>query len=82
MSPEAFSELRSVQDGDERAIQLDFQRGIGSLLHVAQSTHLDIARPLGGLAAFSSALMLDVVRCVGGTAGRGVTFGGIERPLG
>jgi hypothetical protein len=35
MSPELFAELRSVQDGDDMAVQLDFQRGIGSLLHLA-----------------------------------------------
>jgi hypothetical protein len=54
MSPEAFSELRTVQDGDEMTIQLHSQRGIGSLLHVAQCTHLDIVPLVGGLAAFSS----------------------------
>jgi hypothetical protein len=86
MSPEVFSELRSVREGDDRAVQLDFQRGIGSLLHLAQCTPPDI---VGALAAFSSAptkahfrAMLDVVRYVGGTSGRGITFGGSEQLLG
>jgi hypothetical protein len=65
MSPEVFSELRSVQDGDDMAIQLDFQRGIGSLLHWAQCTRPDIALAIGALAAFNSAPnklhFLDVV---------------------
>jgi hypothetical protein len=89
ISPEVFSELRSLWEGDEMAVQLDFQRGIGSLLHLAQCTRPDIALPVGALAAFSSAptkahfrAMLDVVRYVGGTSGRGITFGGSEQPLG
>jgi hypothetical protein len=89
MSPEVFAELRSVQDGDDMAVQLDFQRGIGSLLHLAQCTRPDIALPVGALAAFSSAptvahfkAMLDVVRYMGSTPGRGITFGGSQRSLG
>jgi hypothetical protein len=89
MSPEVFSGLGSARDGDEMAIQLDFQRGIGSLLHLAQCTRPDIALAVGALAAYNSAptkahfqAMLDVVRYVGGTVGRGVTFRGSERPLG
>jgi hypothetical protein len=91
MSPEVFSELRCAREGDEMAAQLDFERGIGSLLHFAQCTSPDIALSVGALAAFSSAptkehfrpiVMLDVVRCVGGTSGRGISFRGSEQPLG
>jgi hypothetical protein len=89
MSPEVFSWLRTSRDGDEMAIQLDFHRGFGSLLHLAQYTRPDIALAVGALAAYSSAptkahfqTMLDVVRYVGGTAGRVITFGGSELPLG
>jgi hypothetical protein len=71
MSSEVYAELRSVQDGDDMAVQLDFQRGMGSLLHFAQCTRPDIALPVGALLAFSSAhtvahfeAMLDVVRCL------------------
>jgi hypothetical protein len=71
------------------AAQLDLQRGIGSLLNLAQCMRSDIALPVGALAASSSAptrahfrAMLDVVRYVGGTSGRGITFGGSEQPLG
>jgi hypothetical protein len=89
MSPEVFSGLPCAPDGDGMAIQLDFQQGIGSLLHLAQCTRPDIALAIRALAAYNSAptnahfqAMLDVVRYVGGTAGRGITFRGSERPLG
>jgi hypothetical protein len=36
MSQEVFLGLRSAKNEDEMAIQLDFQRGIGSLLQLAQ----------------------------------------------
>jgi hypothetical protein len=88
MSPEMVAELWSVQDGDDMAVQLDFQRGIGGLLHLAQCTRPDIALPVGALAAFSSAptvahfeAMLDVVWHVGSTLGRGITFGGASARL-
>jgi hypothetical protein len=88
MPPEVFSGLRSVREGDEMAVQLDFQRGNGSLLHLAKCNRPDIALPVGAL-AFSSAptkahfrAMLDVVRYVGGTSGLGITFGGSEQSLG
>jgi hypothetical protein len=89
MSPEVFAEFRTVQDGDDTAVQLGFQRGIGSLLHLAQCTRPDNALPVGALPAFSSAptvahfeAMLDVVRYMGSAPGRGITFGRSQQPLG
>jgi hypothetical protein len=89
MSPECFSSLRAAQPGEPMADKLGYQKVIGSLLHLAQCTRPDIALPVGALAAYASApseahyqAMLDVVRYVGSTAGRGLTYGGSDKPLG
>jgi hypothetical protein len=89
MSPESFSGLRAAQTGEPMADKLGYQKVIGSLLHLAQCTRPDIALPVGALAAYASApseahyeAMLDVVRYVGSTAGRGLTYGGGDKPLG
>jgi hypothetical protein len=64
-------------------IQLDFQQGIGSLLHLAQCTTWDIVLAVGALPG-------NVRRCVppgtcrqcaGSTAGRRISFGGSEQLL-
>jgi hypothetical protein len=69
--------------------KLGCQKVIGSLLHLAQCTRPDIALPVGALAAYASApseahyeAMLDVVRYVGSTAGRGLTYGCSDKPMG
>jgi hypothetical protein len=89
MSPECFASLRAAQPGEPMADRLGYQKVVGSLLHLAQCTRPDIALPVGALAAYASApseahyeAMLDVVRYVGSTAGRGLTYGGSNKPLG
>jgi hypothetical protein len=89
MTPEVFGELRGAQPGEPMADKMQYQRVVGSLLHLAQCTRPDIALPVAALAAFSSApstqhhaVLLDLVRYVGGTASRGITFGGKRQPLG
>jgi hypothetical protein len=88
MSPECFSSLQAAQPGEPKADKLGYQKVIGSLLHLSKCARPDSALPVGALAAYASAsgahceAMLDVVRYVGSTAERGLTFGGIDKPMG
>ena len=88
MSPTVYGDLHGARGGDERADKVEFQSGIGSLLHIAQCMRPDIAVSVGALAAFSSEpaaehfeAMLDVVRYVGSTAARGLTYGHAAAPM-
>jgi hypothetical protein len=89
MSPECFASLRAAQPGEPMAHKLNYQKVIGSLLHLAQCTRPDIALPVGALASHASApsmahseALVKLVRYVGMTAGRGLTFGGSDTPVG
>jgi hypothetical protein len=89
MCPGCFASLRAAQPGEPMVHKLGYQKVIGSLLHLAQCTRPDIALPVGALAAYTSVpsvaryeALLDVVRYVGSTAGRGLTFGGSDNPVG
>jgi hypothetical protein len=89
MSPECFASLRAAQPGEPMAHKLNYQKVIGSLLHLAQCTRPDIALPVGALASYASAPsvahsepLVKLVRYVGMTAGQGLTFGGSETPVG
>jgi hypothetical protein len=88
MSPAVYGDLHGARDGEERADKVEFQSGIGSLLHIAQCMRPDIAVSVVALAAFSSEptaehfeAMLDVVRYVGSTAARGLTYGHAAAPM-
>jgi hypothetical protein len=95
MSPAVYSDLHGARDGEERADKVEFQSGIGSLLHIAQCTRPDISVPpmphsvsVGALAVVASEptaehfeAMLDVVRYVGSTAARGLTYGHAAAPM-
>jgi hypothetical protein len=84
--------VRGVAGGttqEPMADKLQYQRVVGSMLHLAQCTRPDIALPVAALAAYSwapstqhYALLLDIMRYVGGTASRGITYGGKRKPLG
>jgi hypothetical protein len=89
MSPECFASLRAAQPGEPIGHKLNYQRVIGSLLHLAQCTRPDIALPVGALASYASApsmahseALVKLVRYVGVTAGRGLTFGSSDTPVG
>jgi hypothetical protein len=89
MSPETYSGLRAALEGESMADKLEYQRIVGSLLHLAQCTRPDIALAVGALAAFWAApsekhhkTLLNVIRYVGSTSKRGITFGSRERALG
>ena len=80
--------MYGARDGEERADKVEFQSGIGILLHIAQCTRPDIAVSVGALAAFASEptaehleARLDVVRYVGSTAARGLTYGHAAAPM-
>jgi hypothetical protein len=80
-------EIRKIEE--PMADKLQYQRVVGSLLHLAQCTRPDIALPVAALATYSSApstqhyaVLLDIARYVGGTASRGSTYGGKRQPLG
>jgi hypothetical protein len=47
MSPECFASLRAAQPGEPMAHKLNYQKVIGSLLHLAQCTRPVIALPVG-----------------------------------
>ena len=88
MSPAVSGDLHGARNGEERADKVEFQSGIGNLLHIAQCTRPDIAVSVGALAAFTSEptaenfeAMLDVVRYVGSTAARGLTYGHAAAPM-
>jgi hypothetical protein len=89
VSPETSFGLRAAQEGESTVDKLEYQRIVGSLLHLAQCTRPDIALAVGALAAFCAApsevhhkALLNVVCYVGSTAERGITFGGSERASG
>jgi hypothetical protein len=89
MSPECFASLRAAQLGEPMAHNLTYQKVIGSLLHLAQCTRPDIALPVGALASYASTpseahseALVKLVRYVGMKAGRGLTFGGSDTPVG
>jgi hypothetical protein len=80
MSSETYAGLRAAQPGEPMTDKLEFQRTLGSLLHLAQCTRPDIALPVSALAAFEAApsemhhgALLDVVRYVGSSAARMVS---------
>jgi hypothetical protein len=89
MSPGCFASLRAAQLREPMAHTLGYEKVIGSLLHLAQCTRPDIALPVGAFATYTVApsvgqyeAFLNVVRYVGSTAGRGLTFGGSDEPVG
>jgi hypothetical protein len=64
------------------ADKLQYQRVVGSLLHLKQCKWPDIALPVAALAAYTSspgtqhhAALLDVVRNAGGTASLDIPYG-------
>ena len=54
MSPAVNDDLHGARDREEHADKVEFQSGIGSLLHIAKCTRPDIAVSVGALAAFAS----------------------------
>ena len=87
-SPAVYGDLHGARDGEERADKVEFQSGIGSLLHISKCTRPDIAVSVGALAAFASEptvehseAMLDVVQHVGSTAARGLMYGHASAPM-
>jgi hypothetical protein len=77
MSLEVYGELTGAQPGEPMADKLQYQRVVGSLLHLAQSTRPDIGLSVAALMAHLSApsarhfaVLLDVVQYIGGTASR------------
>ena len=88
MRPAVYGALRKALDADPRADKEMYQSVLGKLMHLAQCTRPDIALPVAALAAYGSdpttshmSALLDVTRYVGSTAGRGITFGGVQRPV-
>jgi hypothetical protein len=56
MSSETYAGLRAAaQPGEPMTDKFEFQRTLGSLLHLAQSTRPDNALPVSPLAAFAAA---------------------------
>jgi hypothetical protein len=89
MSSETYAGLWAAQPWEPMTDKLEFQRTLGSLLHLAQCTRPDITLPVSALAAFAAApsemhhgALLDVVRSVGSSAARGITYGRKRLPLG
>jgi hypothetical protein len=63
MSPEVFGELRGAQPGEPMTDKLQYQRVVGSLLHLAQCTRLDIALPVAALPRIHRRLVPSTMLC-------------------
>jgi hypothetical protein len=88
MSPETYARLRAAQSGEPMHDELEWQKVVGSLLHLAQCARPGIALPVSALAAYVAEPskghqvdLLDIVRFVGSTAAWGITFGVKRQPL-
>jgi hypothetical protein len=55
MSPEVYGKSRGAQPGEPMTNKLRYQRVVGSLLHLAQSTRPDIVLSVAAVAAYSLA---------------------------